>query len=65
MQEREADAAHEEGARILADEASARLAASGFTDEQIRRWAEVFVATEGSGDPEEFIAWIVEQEHEA
>jgi hypothetical protein len=65
VEERVADAAHEEGARILADEASARLAASGFTDEQIRRWAEVFVATEGSGDPEEFIAWIVEQEHES
>jgi hypothetical protein len=63
VEERVADAAHEEGARILADEASARLAASGFTDEQIRRWAEVFVATEGSGDPEEFIAWIVQQEH--
>lgn len=64
VQERLADTAHEEGARTLADEATARLAASGFSDEQIRRWAEVFVATEGSGDPEEFIAWIVDQEHE-
>ncbi|HEX3622561.1 MAG TPA: hypothetical protein VHT97_09615 [Acidimicrobiales bacterium] len=63
VQERLADAAHEEGARILADEARDRLAASGFTDEQIRRWAEVFVATEGSGDPEEFVAWIAQQEH--
>lgn len=62
VEERLADAAHEEGARILADEARPRLAAGGFTDDQIRRWAETYVAIEGSGDPEDFIAWIARQE---
>jgi hypothetical protein len=65
VEEQVADSAHEEGARLLADEALPRLAAAGFSDDQIRRWAEVFVARQGSGDPEEFIAWIAQQEHQA
>ena len=60
--EKTADAAHEEGARILADEARERLKEKGFTDKQIREWAETYVADEGSGDVDGFIAWIAEQE---
>ena len=60
-----ADDAHEEGARVLADEARARLAADGFTDEQIRRWAETFIARKGSGDAEGLIAWIAAEEQQA
>jgi len=60
--EKTADASHEEGARILADEARNRLKNQGFTDKQIREWAETYVADEGSGDVDTFIAWIAEQE---
>ena len=63
--ERLADTAHEEGARTLANEARARLAADGFSDDQIRDWAETYIATEGSGDVERFVSWIGEQEHPA
>lgn len=61
--ERVADSSHEEGARILADEAREKLSARGFTDEQIREWAETYIAQEGSGDVDAFVAWIATQEH--
>jgi hypothetical protein len=60
--EKTADASHEEGARILADEARERLKDKGFTDQQIREWAETYIAREGSGNVDSFIAWIAEQE---
>ena len=60
--EQVADAGHEEGARLLGDEAVARLAARGFSEDQVRRWAETFIATEGSGDVDAFVAWIAAQE---
>jgi len=62
--EKVADQSHEEGARILADEARDQLTARGFTDEQIREWAETYIATEGSGSVEGLIAWIAEKERE-
>ena len=62
VQERTADAGHEEGARVLADEAYAVLAESGFTAEEVREWAETFIAEEGSGDVDELVAWIREKE---
>ena len=58
-----ADSAHEEGARILADEARDQLRERGFTDEQIREWAETYIAEEGSGSVEGLIDWISRQEH--
>jgi len=60
--EKTADPSREEGARILGDEARERLKGQGFTDQQIREWAETYVADEGSGDVDTFIAWIAEQE---
>ena len=60
--EKVADQSHEEGARILADEARDRLKERGFTDQQIREWAETYIADEGSGDVDSFITWIEEQE---
>jgi hypothetical protein len=60
--EKLADASHEEGARILADEARERLEDRGFTAEQIREWAETYIAEEGSGNVDGLIAWIAEQE---
>ena len=57
------DASHAEAARVLADEARERLRAQGFTDEEIRRWADAYSRAEGSGDVDSLVAWIAEQEH--
>jgi hypothetical protein len=61
--EKLADVSHEEGARILGDEARERLKDRGFTDQQIREWAETYIAEEGSGSVEGLIEWIGRQEH--
>ncbi len=61
--EKLADQSHEEGARILADEARDRLKEQGFTDEQIREWAETYIAQESSGSVDGLIDWIARQEH--
>jgi hypothetical protein len=61
--EKVADQSHEEGARILADEARDQLKARGFNDEQIREWAETYIAEEGSGSVDGLIEWIARQEH--
>jgi hypothetical protein len=61
--ERLADQSHEEGARILADEARDKLSDRGFTDDQIREWAETYIAEEGSGDVDAFVEWIARREH--
>jgi hypothetical protein len=61
--EKLADTSHEEGARILGDEARERLKDRGFSDEQIREWAETYIAEEGSGSVEGLIEWIGRQEH--
>ncbi len=63
MPEKVADQSHEEGARILADEARDELQRRGFTDQQIREWAETYIAQEGSGSVEGLIDWIARQEH--
>ena len=60
--EKVADPSREEGARILADQAQKRLKDKGFSDRQIREWAETYIADEGSGDVDSFITWIEEQE---
>ena len=51
-----------EGARVLADDAKPLLEGKGFTDDQIRRWADTYIAEVGSGDVESFIAWIDQQQ---
>ena len=56
--ERLADAAHEEGARTLANEARSGLNAVGFDDKDVRKWAEAYIAKVGSGDVDDFIRWI-------
>ena len=61
--EKVADQSHEEGARILADEARDELTKRGFTDQQIREWAETYIAEEGSGSVEGLLDWIGRQEH--
>ena len=51
-----------EGARTLGNEARDRLRADGFTDTQIDQWAETYVAENGGGSVDEFVAWITAQE---
>ena len=51
-----------EGARVLADDAKPLLEGKGFTDDQIRRWADTYIAEAGSGDVESFVAWIDRQQ---
>jgi hypothetical protein len=51
-----------EGAFLLANEARERLHARGFTDVQIDEWAEAFIAEQGSGTVDQFVAWIAARE---
>jgi hypothetical protein len=51
-----------EGARTLGNAARERLRADGFSDAQIDAWAETYIAEVGSGDTDEFVAWISAQE---
>ena len=60
--EQTADPSREEGARLLADQARERLGERGFTEKQIREWAETYIAEEGSGSVDGLIAWIAERE---
>jgi hypothetical protein len=54
-----------EGARVLADQAAEQLRPSGFTNEEIRLWAETYLSVHSSGDVRDFIAWIAERERDA
>lgn len=54
-----------EGAHVLASKAREPLEPSGFTEQQILEWAEVFIDEEGSGDVDAFVAWIRDREEEA
>ncbi|MGH9166961.1 MAG: hypothetical protein ACRD02_03890 [Acidimicrobiia bacterium] len=58
VEERTPDFSRIEGAQLLADQARESLRREGFTDEEIRKWAETFVAERGSGDLEVFLDWI-------
>lgn len=51
-----------EGAELLANEARAELRDAGFSDDEIDRWAETYIAEEGSGDAASFITWIKTRE---
>ncbi len=58
MEERTPDFSRIEGAQLLADQARESLRREGFTDEEIRKWAETFVAERGSGDLDDFLDWV-------
>lgn len=46
-------------AQILANEARERLQTLGFSDTQIREWADIYVADDAATtDVEEFIDWV-------
>ncbi len=51
-----------EGARVLADDARPLLEGKGFSDDEIRRWADSYIAEVGSGDVNSFVAWIDERQ---
>jgi hypothetical protein len=46
----------------LANEAREELRKLGFDDNEIDDWAREYVAHEGPGDVDEFIAWVQQQE---
>jgi len=51
-----------EAVNLLANDARERLHADGFTDQQIRQWAERFIAENSAGEVDDFVAWISAQE---
>ena len=51
-----------EGAHVLAGQASAYLRRLGFDDDVILMWADTYLAEFGSGDIDEFLAWIATKE---
>lgn len=58
VEERTPDFTRLEGAQVLADQARESLRREGFTDEEIRKWAETFVAERGSGELADFLEWV-------
>ncbi len=52
------DLAQLEGAHLLANEARPFLSGCGFSERQILEWALCYIAEEGSGDVDSFVAWI-------
>lgn len=58
VEEKTPDAMQVEAAKKLAVDARERLHREGFDDEQIDEWARTFIAEEGDGDVETFVAWI-------
>jgi hypothetical protein len=58
------DIAQLEGAHLLANEARPFLTGCGFSDKHVLEWALCYIAEEGSGDVESFVAWIHECEKE-
>ena len=61
--ERELEITEVEGARLLANDSRALLRRSGFSDDEIRGWAEAYYAVHHEGEPAELVAWIAEREH--
>jgi hypothetical protein len=54
----------EEPARMLANEARARLEADGFTEQQILDWVEAYTAEDRDGEVDGLFAFIRAHEHE-
>jgi hypothetical protein len=51
-----------EGARTLANEARSQLRERGFSDDEIDRWADAFLAEHGPGELPDFLRWIEARE---
>ena len=62
VEERTPPAMQIEGARVLADDAKPLLEGRGFSEEQIREWADTYIAEVGSGDVHSFVRWIEAKE---
>lgn len=63
LDDRDTDSAHAEAAALLADEAHHMLQDRGFTDSEIRHWADAYLRQERSGDAARFVDWIEAREH--
>jgi hypothetical protein len=55
--EAQPEAAEVESARLLENQARDRLRAAGFSDEQIRKLADEYIALDRGEDFDEFIRW--------
>lgn len=62
VSEREPEPMQIEAARLLANDAKPRLHTAGFDDEQIREWANAYIAQHGGGDVDGFVRWIAASE---
>lgn len=52
-----------EAAQLLANDARDELRKAGFSDDEIRHWAETYVARRGgTADLEDFLTWIEDEE---
>ena len=56
------DAAHDEAAHLLANEAYPRLAPWGFTRQEAFEWSSVFLEREHGGDVHDLVTFISEHE---
>jgi hypothetical protein len=63
--ERTPDDSRIEGAHVLASQARPHLEGQGFSEDQIIRWADTFIAEEGNGDVDRFLDWIARAEDDA
>ena len=61
-EEEPSELGQQEGVHLLANDSRERLRADGFTDLQILRWAETYIAENSSGTADEFVEWIAAQE---
>jgi hypothetical protein len=61
--ERTPDDSRIEGAHVLAGQARPHLEDRGFSEDQVIRWADAFIAEHGHGDVALFLDWIAQQEH--
>lgn len=61
--ERTPDDSRIEGAHVLASQARPYLEDRGFSEDQVIRWADAFIAEQGHGDVAVFLDWIARQEH--
>lgn len=51
-----------EGAHLLVNEAKQRLQTEDFSEDQLQRWADTYIAEGGTGGVDEFIIWIRERQ---
>lgn len=62
VDEKTPDESRVEGAHVLASQARPRLSRQGFDEDEVIRWAETFIAEQGTGDVDAFLTWLARKE---